>query len=231
MKKAIRPDVPKTLRKNASKWRKELLDAIKEESAGGNPIPDKLYKRYAHASIREALQKMYSDRCCYCEAPIKVVSSDHIEHRMPKAKMCFPEHTFDWDNLHLACSKCNGAKSNKWNHDEPILDAAVDKIEDHLDYKEGGLGLYRWPKTLRGETTISHADLDREPLLNARTSVYLSALCAIREINEEYTSSPKSPTLAAGVRQLQAKAVGDFGSVMEYAMRVWLDNGVLAGNV
>jgi uncharacterized protein (TIGR02646 family) len=89
---------------------------------------------YRKDDVRKALREMYSDEdgcyCCYCEAQIDEVAYDHIEHRMPKTT--FPQHAFDWDNLHLACQICNMHKLERWDDEYPILDAVIDPIKDHL---------------------------------------------------------------------------------------------------
>ena len=43
----------------------------------------------------------YGLRCAYCEGPI--FHEGHIEHFRRKNPRYFPELTFDWDNLFLAC--------------------------------------------------------------------------------------------------------------------------------
>lgn len=56
---------------------------------------------------------MQNEKCCYCEKSIP--ESGHakaVEHFQPRA--IFKWRTNDWDNLLLACSQCNGAKSDKY---------------------------------------------------------------------------------------------------------------------
>jgi len=49
--------------------------------------------------IRTSLQQMQSDRCAYCEG--EALHKGHIEHF--RRRHCFPDLTFDWDNLFLSC--------------------------------------------------------------------------------------------------------------------------------
>jgi uncharacterized protein (TIGR02646 family) len=57
-------------------------------------------------SIRDLLTEMCSgeDRCMYCEDS----AGDEIEHHRPKS--VYPDRTFAWMNLLLACGRCNGSK-------------------------------------------------------------------------------------------------------------------------
>ena len=52
-----------------------------------------------------------------------VVAYEHIEHLKPKSK--YPELAFQWENLHLACQRCNVEKGDRFDEDNPILDAAA----------------------------------------------------------------------------------------------------------
>jgi hypothetical protein len=170
---------------------------------------------------------MYGGRCCYCEAQIGIVSYEHIEHRKPKDRSLFPECTFDWENLHLACQKCNVAKGNKWNSAAPILDAVLDiPITDHLTYEESGVGLRRLALTERGDTTVEHADLDRDGfdgLPGARARILLEAMKTIRTINSGLRQSGQNVKIAHLKRELSLKANEDFGTVVTWATEQWLD--------
>jgi len=222
MRSVTRPPIPQVLKQNAQDWRKKLLAEIKRCEKTGETVTKRFTNKYSHDEVRSTLQSMYQNRCCYCESPIRVVSYDHIEHRKPKDKALFPEETFEWSNLHLACPKCNGAKSNKWNCSNPILDAAADVIEDHLEYKSSELGLRRWPITDRGDTTICDADLDRDPLPETRLHIYSKVMQTILEINKEFKSSGAVAKLRSMVRELRAKEADDYGSVFSWAIDNWL---------
>lgn len=186
MKNVARLSKPGSLERNGSRWKKELLDAIKRCETSDEKVPEKHYNRYQQDDILKQLTDMYATLCCYCESQIGIVDFGHIEHRKPRRK--YPESTFDWNNLHLACSKCNNAKRDKYDETNPILDAVVDPIHEHLDYRLVGLYLKRWPKTLRGKTTVNHTKLNdehREGLLKARTIVYHEALQVAKEIKDD----------------------------------------------
>ena len=221
MKDAQRVGIPKSLQRNANRWKWELLEAMKVETETGQKAPDKLFNRYKKKDVDEALDRMYNGFCCYCEQRIGTVAYKHIEHRKPKRP--FPQYTFDWHNLHLSCPRCNGSKGNKWDDKNPILDAVTDTpIERHLTYKESKLGILRWGLSYRGTTTICHTDLDREDLRDVRTKIYLETMKAIREIREAQNVDPDSPEASSAIRELDMKCKGEFGSLIAWAMHAFL---------
>lgn len=217
MKNVIRTTKPDSLRRNASKWTGDLLKAIEDLNNNGTPVPKILYGRYKKPDVLDNLKRMYGDSdvtclCCYCESAIQVVSYPQIEHRKPKS--IYPESTFDWDNLHLVCEKCNGPKGNKYNEQASILDAVVDiPIKKHLGYKLSiTKGIYRETLSDRGITTVKHADLDRFDLLRARLKVYLSMTEAVQEI-KDLGNNPKAYTAK---KILRDKCSEEYGSLIEW---------------
>ncbi len=210
MRNVTRPAMPASLRNSAARWLKELMSAL------SSPIEDKVlvkrcFNRYNEGDVREALEEMYDGLCCYCESRMGIGNFSEIEHRQPKK--CFPELTFEWDNLHLACPVCNRAKGKKWDEYRPILDSVVDPISKHLSYRIGGGGAKRWPETERGKTTIDHASLNRQKLVDARTEISYWVRKTIRILNRD----PCSPAAGLVGEELQKKIVGEYGSLV-----VWL---------
>ena len=164
--------MPDTLRRNSKRWTKDLLEAHKKNDKKAIKTAEGKYNK---RKIREALKEMYGDLCCYCESTVSVTGLGRIEHRIPKKKC--PKNAFNWDNLHWACERCNNAKGDKWDTDNPILDPTADTeiipthilIVDELDTIE-----FRH-KTGSGETTIEHACLNRLELARARREIYNDA--------------------------------------------------------
>lgn len=214
MRNVTRSKVPASLATGAAKWRRELLRWIQANPTA--TVPKALVNGYAQDDVRDALRKMYRNQCCYCEGRIKDVAYDHIEHRRPKSK--FPERAFDWDNLHLACPKCNIKKGEKWRESAPILDAVVDRpIEDHLTYEFGGTGMIRWPRSPRGATTVEHADLNRDGwdgLPGMRGRIYFEALKVIRQLKK----NPEAPEAVVVRHELEEKKKMQYGSVIDFAL-------------
>lgn len=215
MRNVKRSKEPRSLAKNAAAWTRNLLIGIRACEKAGKRVPDSYFKDYKKPDVQRQLNAMYKGLCCYCEGRIGTVSYGHIEHRKPKRK--FPKYAFKWENLHLACQVCNSIKGKKWKDSAPILDAVQDvPITAHLTYMESGTGLRRWPLSEEGETTIDHADLNRqepENLLWERTSVLLEVLRILRKLRSLDTLK------ATAVKQeLRDKTDGAYGSVIEWAL-------------
>ena len=207
--------MPPSLRENAESWRRELLDALSSPEQDRKRV-NRCKNRYKKDDILEALEEMYGELCCYCEARIGTVAFGEIEHRRPKSSQ--PEYTFEWDNLHLACPRCNRAKGKKWNDEHPILDSFHDTISEHLSYSFGEGGVKRWSETHRGITTINHAKLNRKGILNARTLLAHRSLQRISEIN----SAPDSPAARQIREELEDKTSGEYGSLINWLLTSYL---------
>jgi uncharacterized protein (TIGR02646 family) len=216
MRNVTRPTKPESLRKNAARWRRDLLAARRQKTSPQRL--SQLYDRYKRADVHNSLAYMYRGLCCYCESEIGVVAFEHIEHRKPKRR--FPASCFDWSNLHLACPKCNQAKGDKWVARHPILDAVADiPIGKHLDYDvRPVLGVMRSAKTARGKTTIDDADLNHEKLCTARTRVAHEVWNLIKELN----SAPDSPQVSQLRLELDGKTMEAYGGLVTWLMRVFL---------
>ncbi len=217
MRDVDRPPQPPSLATNATGWTAELLAAIDMAEETGGSVPEALFRRYDQLDVRLALQTMYSGLCCYCEARVSSVAYEHIEHRRPKKR--FPGETYDWNNLHSACPRCNQSKGQKWDPAAEILDAASDHpIDEHLSYRSGNLGVYRWPRSARGKTTVDHADLNSAARVTDRGQLLLRTLEAIRQINDE----PEAPDAATALKQLRELSRGEHGSLVRWALDTFL---------
>lgn len=180
MRNVSRLSEPLSLQKKASTWTKELLDKIKECEANKTRVPESFYDHYRQDDVKKRLMQMYKELCCYCEGRIGVVEFGHIEHRKPKRK--FPEECYNWDNLHLACTRCNTKKGEKYSKQYPILDAVTNRIHQYLTYDVDRHGV--WPKSLkkRGETTVQHTELTDEKLRKNWSEVFNEAIGLIGKI-------------------------------------------------
>jgi len=218
---------PQSLAKNGDKWTKELLKAINESKKDGSKVPDKFYNKYKKPDVLKELKQIYGDDtysyCCYCESIINDVGYEQIEHRMPRRKTLdqYPEKTFDWKNLHLACAKCNGHKGNEYDEVNPILDATIDDIEKHLSYKMNPVfGVYRETLSQQGITTVKHADLDREPLRTARRKIWFETMEAIDRIIE----LNNDPRVYTAKKELRHLCEYEHGSLIKHLMvkkKIW----------
>jgi len=124
--------------------------------------PEALKTRYASASIKSALRRMFGTKCCYCEAKVEAVSHRHVEHFRPQS--LYPALAYRWNNLLFACERCNSThKRDRFplaptgtqpmpdpekpcslddSDDGLLIDPCTDYPSDHFDYDflENGAG-------------------------------------------------------------------------------------------
>jgi len=115
IKKGKTPDflLSKTVNKNINK---ALLE--KDEH---------IFQPYCYANIEKVkpfLEKIYNNKCCYCERNDVGGVDLQVEHFRPKKKPKECEKTtnhfgyywlgYEWTNLLLCCSTCNNLKSNSF---------------------------------------------------------------------------------------------------------------------
>jgi hypothetical protein len=120
--------------------------------------------KYRHRDILKALLSETSEKCAYCESHIVAVSFPHIEHIKPKSMD--DELVFKWENLTIACEKCNNQKRDFWDEDNGIVNPYTEDPEEFI-YAAGWF-ILPWSSTIRGQITISKLDLDRGGLVEAR---------------------------------------------------------------
>lgn len=97
---------PEVLQRNGRAWTEELVRKI----AAGEEPSTYLLSRYAHPEIKAALLAETSEKCAYCESPLRHAAYGDVEHIAPKALN--PALRFQWTNLTIACDVCNTNKSN-----------------------------------------------------------------------------------------------------------------------
>lgn len=217
MKNVTRTHIPESLKKNSARWKIVLLNKIDEMNGNVSSVPDNYFGKYNKPDVKDALKAMYNQCCCYCEGQVGVVDFPHIEHRKPKK--VFPDETYEWGNLHLACEQCNVPKGDQYDDQNPILDAVNDvPITAHLTYDLAGMGVWRFSKTQRGNTTIEHTKLNRDGLKTARLEVLLIVLKIIGDIKND----PSNPGNNVKKQQLNEMCKGSFGSLIKYAMDTYL---------
>ncbi len=148
---------PQVLVKNKAAWTAEYVEWC------GNRVGDEP-RRYAHSDIRLTLESETNSKCAYCEARIAHVAFDHIEHKLPKRKN--PTLVCDWNNLTIACPRCNNGKRD---YDEPAC-ALLDPYSDDVERLVVFLGpMAWWSGGARSRATVRVLKLNRPALLYART--------------------------------------------------------------
>lgn len=167
MIKVARLPLPLSLQRHSVTWTDELLQQV--QLHGDYSKVEKRYSnRYNKPDVQLQLEKMYGEKCCYCETGIGVASYAHIEHRKPKALPQFHQYCFDWNNLHWSCEKCNKAKGNQWDTMHEIVDPTVDEPTQHFYFDVFTCKAIPYQSPSRGETTIEHVQLNRDSLVRAR---------------------------------------------------------------
>lgn len=174
MIKVLRVDAPQWLTRSAQKWTDELQDAIAHYQNGGQKPSEELWDKYNKPYVKKALREMFYDKCAYCESKVPHVAHSHIEHYHPKKK--YPQYTFDWQNLLLACGKCNGDyKGDHFPLEEDdenkplLLNPCKDDPEQHLKFEQARVVSL----STRGDTTVLLLGLNRDELFDRRRALLL----------------------------------------------------------
>lgn len=150
-------------------WQKALLQAKTKAEK------EKALARYNHKEIRDALESLFQGKCAYCESQIKHVSFSHIEHYRPTSKR--PDLAFHWENLLLACGRCNQEPYKADNFPEvteggPIINPCDDDPDAHFSfhYEPRAQIASVYGITQRGITSESVLGLNRPALRKHRSS-------------------------------------------------------------
>ena len=162
---------------NEQAWTDEYLE-WSQNRVGPEP------QRYRHPQIRSALEAETHAKCAYCEGLIKGIAYTHVEHKLPKKN--HPKMVCAWENLTIACPKCN---TNKGGYDEPkcpLLDPYVDDVENWVAFY-GSLALSRGGP--RSRATITRLDLNRMDLVYERGQAIIQ-LDLLLELVERAVSQP-----------------------------------------
>lgn len=70
-----------------------------------------------YEEVRSIAGAQTDEHCSYCDGfPIGATGRSELDHFVPKERE--PGLAYDWNNLYLACTACNGEKLSKW---DPLL--------------------------------------------------------------------------------------------------------------
>lgn len=168
MRKVKRPEIPRSLVVNAAQWTEDLMNEI-DKMGSYSKVDSEFKEKYRQNDVKDALEKMYTCHCCYCESIIGLSTYGRIEHLKPKSLTEFHKYSFDWNNLHWCCEICNTSyKKTNWDFVNPILDPAIDEINQYLKLNLQNGEYEAINNNPRALTTINHTGLNRDRLTKAR---------------------------------------------------------------
>lgn len=183
MIKIIKEEAPeKLITKGTAKTKidhKSYLEN-KLEYDSGNLKFEAVSDIYNSDIVRDGLEYVQKNKCCYCETKSTRSNSD-VEHFRPKAaysssfkgKSLYPGYfwlAYDWSNLFLACQVCNQIFKNDFfpiekestraqlnnfeikNEVSLFVHPSEDEPEDEIEYKES----VPFGKTKKGKNTIAY---------------------------------------------------------------------------
>lgn len=150
---------PAVLVGNEERWTAEFA-AFQRGDSG---VPSAAARRYAHQDIRDALRNETKKKCAYCESRIEHIDYVHIEHILPKVRR--PDLVCKWENLTLACRRCNTCKGEYYEPTCELVNPYRDEVQAHLIFA-GPFVAHRSPD--RGRVTISQINLNRPDLMARR---------------------------------------------------------------
>lgn len=193
MIKLTKEGEPAVLKDNKKDWTDKLLQHI----ANNEKVPKSLESSYNKDDVKEALRRECNGKCMYCESTVNHITFEHIEHIKPKAKTKFPELTFEYSNLGLACPKCNMNKSDTYDTSIPFINPYADQPENHFT----AYGAYIWAKSGndRAKLTELEIELNRPELLEKRGE----RIKAIKELIDNYNTTPDSPLKNALLKEIK----------------------------
>jgi len=148
---------------------------------------------YNSPSVKSALKEAQHGKCCFCEAKMTHVSDGDVEHFRPKGRwkqvngtpINYPGYywkAYDWDNLYLACQRCNQREKldlfpletgspRALDHTidvatecQMFIDPGNEDPEEHIFF----YGPYIFHLDERGKVTIEELSLDRTDLEERR---------------------------------------------------------------
>ncbi|KZE99565.1 hypothetical protein A2J02_10845 [Rhodococcus sp. EPR-147] len=120
------------------------------------------------------LKEECAKKCMYCECTIDDVAYSAVEHIKPKER--FEDLVLDWENLGLACTRCNTNKGSFWTDeaDLQLLNPYLDKLDDHIAFR--GPLTVALLKSSRAENTL------RKLKFNLRDDLLVSRMRRIEDL-------------------------------------------------
>jgi uncharacterized protein (TIGR02646 family) len=91
---------------------------------------------YKHQEVKKALEKLFYDKCAYCESKITVAGSWDVEHYRPKGRVAERDDhpgyywlAYMWENLYPSCKLCNQRRKDQPRFDDPTMGDTQGKLD------------------------------------------------------------------------------------------------------
>lgn len=91
---------------------------------------------YADPRVKAALEKLFHDKCAYCETPLAAASDWDVEHFRPKKavaeRLDHPGYywlAYEWPNLYPSCQHCNQSRKDRPRWGNPETGPAAGKLD------------------------------------------------------------------------------------------------------
>lgn len=179
-------------------------------------VPKSLATSYNQDEVKDALRAECQSKCMYCESKVEHISDLHIEHIKPKAKGKFPDLTFEYENLGLACPVCNRGKSDTYDNLLPFINPYVDDPTNHFY----AVGAFVWAKSgdQRAKLTENEIDLNRSDLIETRGE----RMKTIRKLIDSFHSQTNQ-TLKESIKKQILKEV-DKDKIYSFCCKTLVDS-------
>ena len=110
------------------------LLAIQTIQEGDKP---KVTAHYKHRQVKMTLEKLFHDKCAYCESSPAATGPWDVEHYRPKGRVAerrkdHPGYywlAYKWENLFPACQFCNQSRKDAPRYDDPQELPAQGKLD------------------------------------------------------------------------------------------------------
>lgn len=184
---------PRVLERLGKKWTDDLLEQIRK----GEDPSDYLQSRYRHEEIKTALVAETHGKCAYCESKVMHIAYGDVEHIIPKSTD--RSLTFVWENLTLACDRCNTNKGAFVGNHDRLIDPYATEPLNHLNIF-GPIILAR-PGDGDGKITEKEIGLNRIPLVERR----IERLKALAEMVDTMTNAADADVGATIRRDIEER--------------------------
>ncbi|MDE1468457.1 HNH endonuclease signature motif containing protein [Aurantiacibacter sp. D1-12] len=183
---------PQILVDNGTQWTSDYLELRRKQERDAT-----IEGRYRHAQIKSCLIAETREKCAFCESKVLGTQFGDVEHLKPKKQ--YPELFVEWENLTLACSKCNNAKRDV----DGILNPYTDNVTAHVQF----LGPMVAPncESACGSLTVRQLRLNRDELLTRRAK----RLADLQNLIELVQSLAAGPLKDAAETELSMAAQGE----------------------